>query len=98
MQVTQIRFRKRGLWRKGLFRKIHFLDIPEISELLEILENQTVENKGVSDHVLEILENLEIFEIPPVKRPLSSLLGSNLDVVGLPTAESSAVQIGPCSA
>ena len=34
----------------------------------------TVENKGESDHFLEILENLEIseiLEIPPVKRPLS---------------------------
>ena len=32
--------------------------------MLEILENpQTVENKGESDHFLEILENLEILEI-----------------------------------
>ena len=36
-----------------------------------------MENKGESDHFLEILENLEmleileILEIPPVKRPLS---------------------------
>ena len=32
-----------------------------------------MENKGESDHFLEILENLEILEIleiPPVKRPL----------------------------
>ena len=32
-----------------------------------------MENKGESDHILEILENLEILEIleiPPVKRPL----------------------------
>ena len=81
-------------WKRGLFRKVHFLEILEILEnleILEILENpQTVENKGESDHFQEILENLEILEIleiPPVKRPLSSLLGSNLDVVGLPTAE-----------
>ena len=44
-------------------------------DFLEILGNpQTVENKGESDHFLEILENfeiLEILEIPPVKRPLS---------------------------
>ena len=59
-------------WKRGLFRKIHF---PEIPENLEILENsQTVENKGESDHFLEILENLEILEIleiSPAKRPLS---------------------------
>ena len=52
--------------KRGLFRKVHFL---------EILENpQTVENKGKLDHFLEILENLEILdflEIPPVKRRLS---------------------------
>ena len=49
-------------WNRGLFRKVHFL---------EILENpQTVENKGECDHPLEILENLEILEIPPVKGPL----------------------------
>ena len=56
-------------WKRGLFRKVHFL------EILEILENpQTLENKEESDHVLEILENLEILEIldiPSVKRPLS---------------------------
>ena len=50
---------------RGLFRKVHFL---------EILENpQTRENKAESDHFLEILENLEILEIlaiAPVKRPL----------------------------
>ena len=54
-------------WKRGLFRKVHFLDI---------LENfQTVENKGESNHFLEILENLEILEIleiPLVKRPLKS--------------------------
>ena len=62
-------------WKRGLFRKVHFLEILENSEILEILEDpQTVENKGESDHFLEILENLEILEIleiPPVKRPLS---------------------------
>ena len=58
-------------WKRCLFRKVHFL---ENAEILEILENpQTVENKGESDHFLEILENLEILEIleiPPVERPL----------------------------
>ena len=62
-------------WKRGLFRKVHFLEILENVEILEILENpQTVENKGESDHFLEILENLEILEIleiPQVKRPLS---------------------------
>ena len=51
------------------FRKVHFLEIPEIFE-----NRQTVENKGESEHSLEILENLEILEIleiPPAKRPLS---------------------------
>ena len=59
-------------WKRGLSRKVHFL---EKLEILESLENrQTLENKGESDHFLEILENLEILEIleiPPVKRPLS---------------------------
>ena len=62
-------------WKRGVFRKVHFLEILENLEILEILEDpQTVENKGESDHFLEILENLEILEIleiPPVKRPLS---------------------------
>ena len=62
-------------WKRGLFRKGHFLEILESLEILENLESpQTVENKGESDHFLEILENLEILEIleiPPVKRPLS---------------------------
>ena len=56
-------------WKRGLFRKVHFL------EILEILANpQTVENKGESgpfSRDLENLEILEILEIPPVKRPLS---------------------------
>ena len=62
-------------WKRGLFRKVHFLEILENLEILEILENaQTLENKGEADHFLEILENLEILEIleiPLVKRPLS---------------------------
>ena len=62
-------------WKRGLFRKVHFLEVLENLEILEILENpQTVENKGESDHLLEILENLEILKIlenPLAKRPLS---------------------------
>ena len=62
-------------WKRGLFRKVHFLEILENLEILEFLENsQIVEKKGDSDHFLEILENLEILEIleiPPAKRPLS---------------------------
>ena len=51
-------------WKRGLFRKVHFLEILENLEILEILENaQTVEKKEESDHFLEILENLEILEI-----------------------------------
>ena len=51
---------------KGSFQKSPFSrDSREFSqEILEILENRhTVENKGESDHFLEILENLEILEI-----------------------------------
>ena len=73
-----IGFGKRGLLEKASFqsdRKVHFLEIPENLEIIEILENpQAVANKVESDHFLEILENLEILEIleiPPVKRPLS---------------------------
>ena len=45
-------------WKRGLFRKVHFLEILENLENLEILENpQTVENKGESEHFPEILEN-----------------------------------------
>ena len=45
-------------WKRGLFRKVHFL---------EILENpQSVENEGESNHSLEILENLEILAIREV--------------------------------
>ena len=54
---------------KGLFSKIHFLEILQTLEILEIRENpKTVENKGERDHFLEILENLEIPEIPPLKK------------------------------
>ena len=61
-----------GLGKRGLFRKVHFLEILENLETLEILENlQIVEKKGESDHVLENFENLEILEIPPAKRPFS---------------------------
>ena len=46
-------------WRRGLFSKVHFLEILENFEILEILENpQTVKNKGESDHFLEILEKI----------------------------------------
>ena len=61
-------------WKRGLFRKVPFLEILENSEVLE--NPQTVENKGESDHFLIkesptiFLEILEIPEIPPVKRPL----------------------------
>ena len=52
--------------KRGLFRKVHYL---EILENLEILEKpKTLEDKGESDH---FLENLEIPEIPPAKRLLS---------------------------
>ena len=50
-----LEFRKRGL-----LRKIHSL---EFRDSRHSRERQTLENKGVSDHFLEILENLEIFEI-----------------------------------
>ena len=64
-----IGFGKGVFWKRGLFRKVHFL------EILEFQENpQTAEKKGDSDHFPEIVENLEILEIldiSPVKRPLS---------------------------
>ena len=62
---------------KGSCQKSPFPEILENLEIqnLEILDNpQTVENKGDSDHFLEVLEHLEILEIlelPPVERPLS---------------------------
>ena len=68
LQTEIFGFGKGVFWKRGLFGKVHFL---ENSEIREILENpKTVENKGEADHCLEILENLEILEIPPVKRPL----------------------------
>ena len=78
--IPPVRYYLSGLekgvfWKRGLFRKVHLLEILENSEIPEILENpQTVENKEESDHFLEILDNLEILEIleiSPVKRPLS---------------------------
>ena len=51
----------KSLLERGLLRKIHFLEILEDVEILEILENpQTLGNKGEPHHFLEILENLEI--------------------------------------
>ena len=47
-------------WKRGNFRQVHFLEILENLEILEIVENpQSVENKGESDHSLEILENFK---------------------------------------
>ena len=55
-------FGKRVFWKRDLFRKVHFLEILENLEILEILENPyTVENKGESDHFLEILEKFRDF-------------------------------------
>ena len=66
---------KRGLLEKGSFQESPCLEILEHSEILEILRgSHSVESKGESDHLPEILEKLEILEIleiPPVKRPLS---------------------------
>ena len=66
----------KGVWERGSFQKSpvsrdsrEFRDSRHLSEILE--NSQTLENKGESDHFLEILENLDILEIPPVKRPLS---------------------------
>ena len=37
-------------------------------EMLVVLDSpQSVENKGESNHFLEIVENLKILEIPPAK-------------------------------
>ena len=57
--VQDLGFGKGGLLKRGLFRKVHFLENLEIKEILE--NPSTVENKGESDHFLEILENLEIY-------------------------------------
>ena len=63
------RFGKRGLLEKGSFQKSPFSRDSRDFRYLEILENpQTVENKGESEHFLEILENLEIFEILEKKK------------------------------
>ena len=63
----EIGFGNRGLLEKGSFQKG-----PLCRDSREFLENpQTVENKAEPDPFLEILENLEILEIPPVKRPFS---------------------------
>ena len=68
-------FGKRGLLEKGSFQRSPFSrDSREFRDSRDFREPQTLENKGESDHFLEILENLEILEIleiPPVKRPLS---------------------------
>ena len=62
------------LWKRGLFRKVHFLEILENLEILEILENpQTVETKGESDHFLENLARdfRDSGDFTSEKRPLS---------------------------
>ena len=57
LRFAIVGFGKGVFWKRGLFRKVHFLEILENLEILEILENpQTVENKGESGHFLEILE------------------------------------------
>ena len=65
LKNDRIRVRTKGVFgKRGLFRKVHFLEILENLEILEFLENpETVENKGESNHFLEILQNLEIVEI-----------------------------------
>ena len=68
----RVRERRRGSLKKGLFQKIHGLNV-EILENLEILESpQSVENNGESDHLLGILENLDIIDskFPPAQRRL----------------------------
>ena len=55
---TGLGLEKGVFWKWGLFRKVHFLESLETLEILEILENpQTLENKGESDRLLQILEN-----------------------------------------
>ena len=58
--TSDIRIGKRGLLEKGSLQKGPFSrDSTEFRDPLEILESsQRVENKGESDHSLEILENL----------------------------------------
>ena len=48
------------LWKRSLFKNVHFLEKLVILETWEILEiYKSVENKGESEHFLEILENLD---------------------------------------
>ena len=59
---------EKGVFWKGVFSKMAIF----WRESLEILESlQSVENNGESDHLLEILQNVEVLGIPRVKRPLS---------------------------
>ena len=46
---------QKSIWKSGLFRKVHCLENLESLEILE--SSQTLENKGESDHWLEIREN-----------------------------------------
>ena len=70
--ARKIGFGKRGLLEKGSFQKSPLSRDSREFRDSRVLENpQTVEKKGDSDHFVEILENLEILEIPPAKRPLS---------------------------
>ena len=65
--------RKKGSFGKRVFSEKSFFS-RDSREFRDSREPQTVENKGESDHFLEVLENLEVLEIlgiPPVKRPLS---------------------------
>ena len=70
------RVRKRGLLKKGSFEKGSFEkgglskwsifgDPRDFKEFRDSRDPQSVENKRVSDHFLEILEDSEILEIPP---------------------------------
>ena len=50
-----------GIGKSGVFINVHLLEVPESLEILEIPETpQRTENGGDADHVLEILENLEL--------------------------------------
>ena len=53
-------------WKRGLFRKVH--DSREFRDSRDSREPPNCGKKGESDHFLEILVNLEILEIPPVKK------------------------------
>ena len=60
---------KRISWKRGPFKNVPFLEVLEKLEIRDIVEiPQSVENGGDTGH---FLENLEILEIPPAKRPLS---------------------------